>query len=437
MATDTTDTEDQETDNRVVIIDNGSGMMKAGFSGDDAPRAVFPSMVGRPRHKGVMVGMTQSDCYVGDEARAKRGILCLKRPFQHGVVVNWDDTEKIWHHTFYNELRIAPEEHTVLLTEAALNPKRNREKMTQIIFETFGAPSFYVANQSALSLFAEGKLNGTVIQSGYDVTNIVPCYEGIALRDAVVRLDLGGENVTEYLIKLLNERGYLITNTSSEREVVADIKKKLGFIALDYNEALYKGTFTPEFEVDYELPDGLMLAVSSERFQCAEVLFDPRLIGLEQDGIHHGLCNSIKKCDKEMQCDLFENIVFSGGNTMFDGIDERLLKEVKALVSNKTLVDGYLRQNYVKQSTNSLYKDIVDLLNDYTSFQPKLGSSQKGKRMYLPWIGGSVVASTSEFENVCITMDEYNESGPQKMLVVIDYEPCENIFNILAPLVLF
>eukprot|EP01083_Nonionella_stella_P128378 389018_1 len=410
MATDTIDTSDDE-EPCTVIIDNGSGMMNSGFSGDDAPRAVFPSVVGRPRHKGVMVGMSQVDAYVGDCAWSKRGILSLKRVIEHGIVTNWDDAEKIWHHTFYNELQIQPEEHGVLLSETALNPRANREKMTQIMFETFNTPSFYVATQAILSLFAEGKVKGTVIESGYSVTNIVPCYEGAVVRDAVVRLDLGGQHITEYLISLLNERGYSITNTSSERAVVVDIKEKLSFVALNYDEALERGETSSQFEMEYELPDGLMLNIGPERFRCAEILFKPQLIGLDQDGIHHGLCNSIKKCDQEIQNDLFENIVFSGGNTMFDGIGERLLKEVKALVSNKILIDGYLRENYVKQKSNTLYQDIVDLLNNYTSFQPKLKSSKKGSRMYLPWIGGSVVASTSEFENVCITMDEYNEIG--------------------------
>lgn len=118
---------------------------------------------------------------MGDYAQNNRGILSLNYPIKHGVVTDWEDMEKIWHHAFYDELRVGPEDHPVLLTESPLNPKSNREKMTKILFETFNTPAMYVANQAVMSLFASGCITGKVVNSGDGVTNTVPIFGGHAI----------------------------------------------------------------------------------------------------------------------------------------------------------------------------------------------------------------------------------------------------------------
>jgi len=164
-------------------------------------------------------------------------VLKIETPIEHGIVSNWDDMEKVWHHTLYSELRVSPEEHPILMTEASLNPKLNREKMTQIMFETFNVPCLYVNVQAVLALYSSGRTTGVVLDSGEGISHTVPIYEGYAIPHAIQKILLAGKDLTEYLREILKERGLNFT-TPAELEIVRDIKETMTVVVSDYNEAM-------------------------------------------------------------------------------------------------------------------------------------------------------------------------------------------------------
>ena len=355
-----------------IVIDNGTGMIKAGFAGDDAPKACFPNIIGKPKYDAIQVG-NNKEIYIGDDALDKKGILSLEYPLEHGIVNNWDHMQRVSKHTFDNELAVEPEDYPVLMTEAPMNPKENREKMVQFFFEDLQVPSFYVFTQAVLALYGSGKTTGLVVDSGDGVTHIVVVYEAYCINHAVNRVDLAGRDLTSYLQKLLTECNVYL-NTTSDFETVRKIKEKACYVALDFDE---ESKNLKEKKIEYQLPDNSTIQIGDQAIRCPELLFNPSLEGKDIKGIHECIVDSVKKADIDLRKELYQNILLSGGTSMFEGIQERLNKEISA-----------------KAPPNTQIRIIAPV-----------------ERKYSVWIGGSVMATLATFQTSWITAEEYQEEG--------------------------
>lgn len=248
-----------------MVIDNGSGTIRAGFAGEELPKCYFPSFVGRPKHLRVLAGALEGDWFVGPRAATElRGLLKINYPLEHGIVTDWDDMEKIWAYIYDEGLKVLSEEHPVLLTEPPLNPRSNRDTAAQILFETFNVPALYTSIQAVLSLYASGRTTGIVLDAGDGVSHAVPVYEGFAITNSIQRIDVAGRDVTEYLQTLLRKSGYVF-HTSAEKEVVRHIKEATSYIALDPKKEekdFMTAKSDPKRTAEFILPDGNKLKVS-------------------------------------------------------------------------------------------------------------------------------------------------------------------------------
>jgi len=293
-------------DNRAVIIDNGSGRIKAGITGEDVPKLIFDNHITR------VVNRNGND------------VLTYSYPIRNGMVQEWETMEKIWGYT-YKQLNVDSQDFPALLTEAPLNSIQNRSKMAEIFFEKFQVPGLFVETQAILSLYAAGRITGLVLDSGHGVTHTVPIYEGFAFNHAIARIDVSGNDVNSYLAKILTESTGINLTRTIDAKIVDTIKRKYCYVAEDFQQELKNDDL--EY-VDYELPDGQTLELGPEMFSAPELLFRPALNEIDGIGVHEMLLNSIGKCSLDARNALTENLILSGGTTMIQGLEKRLTKEL-------------------------------------------------------------------------------------------------------------
>lgn len=359
-----------------IVTDTGTGHIKGGLGGEDAPRTHLATCLGWPRHPGVSGRMLANtkDNFTNIGA-AERGLLAITNPMTRGIVNNWIEMERLWHQLYYTEMRMCPEEHPMLITESAQNPRSDRQKAAEIMFEVFNVPALVVSNQSVLALYAVGRCTGVVVDSGEGCTNVVPIYEGYSLPHYVKSLPIAGQDLTTHLFNLLRREGYDFS-TAADRSHLEEIKSTLCYVSRDAKSEQEYSQQSVSLERMYTMPDGAQILLNATRFMCPEALFQPSLMGLEgQAGIHQVCQASVSMCDSDTQTALYQNIVLAGGNTLFPKVDERLQQELQSMTASSVKVVGF------------------------------------PERRYASWIGGSIVASLNTFPCMWVSKNEYDDYG--------------------------
>jgi actin-related protein 2 len=347
-------------------------------------------MVGRPilRFEEKVDNVEIKDIMVGDEASKLRMMLQITYPLENGIVRNWEDVEHVWDYTFHEKLHINTNECKILLTEPPMNPKQNRERLVQVMFEKYGFQSVYVAIQAVLTLYAQGLLTGVVVDSGDGVTHTVPVFDGFSLPHLTRRLDVAGRAVTRYLIKLMLLRGYAF-NRTADFETVRMIKEKLCYVAYDTQFENKLAHETTVLVKTYELPDGRIIRVGKERFEAAECLFQPSLIDVDGGGMAEQLFDCIDKADVDTRQEFYNHIVLSGGSTMYPGLPSRLEKD--------------LRQLWLAKRGNNDRANLVRF---------KCRVEDPPTRAHMVFLGGAVLANIMKAkDSFWINQNEWYEQG--------------------------
>ncbi|XP_020221948.1 actin-related protein 4 isoform X1 [Cajanus cajan] len=427
-----------------IVIDLGSHTCKAGYAGEDAPKAVFPSVVGaidqmdidgtgdadensgasgdlQNNAKNNDSDKTKGKCklYVGSQSLGyRRDYMEVLSPLKNGVVVDWNIVDNIWDHALRECLLVDPKERPMLLAEPCSNTQEQRERAAELMFEKYKVPALFLAKNAVLTSFASGRATSLVVDSGGGSTTVVPVLDGYVLQKAVITSPIGGEFLTDCLMKSLEGKGITIrprysfkkkeirlgslqtvdldfphTTESyklySQRVIASDIKECVCRTPdSPYDESAYSNIpMTP-----YELPDGQIIEVGSDRFKIPDILFNPSLVqtipGMESfaeiapsiRGLPKMIIESINKCDVDIRRELFSTILLTGGTASMQQLKERIEKDL------------------LEESPQAARVKVF-------------ASGNATERRFSVWIGGSILASLGSFQQMWFSKSEYEEQG--------------------------
>ncbi|MCQ2817629.1 MAG: actin family protein [archaeon] len=371
-----------------IVIDNGSGYIKVGFSSEEAPKSIFANVYSPSTGK------------IGDESNED-----IIYPVSHGIIMDFDIMEKVFKYLFDDILKVNSEQRQVLISEAPFSPKINKEKLTQLFFEKFNVQGLYVSLQGLLSLYSVGKTTGLVVDSGDDMTCTIPIIEGYSMPHNIIKRNFGGRALTNFLIEMLKQKG-MEFKTYEDKKRVKELKEKtLSMLPLESNlnedgsqekneddmqienegeerQNNFDVNMIPDLgNTSFVLPDGTKIDLNKSMQICHEVSFQPDLMGIEIPGIHYQVYDSILKCESSYRKDLFSNIILSGGNTLSSNYPQRLMQEVQKL------------------APSSLLEKIRVLAHP--------------ERKYSTWNGGAILAGLGSFQYIWVKREDYQEAGPQ------------------------
>merc|ERR1711939_246558 len=417
-----------------IIMDNGTGYSKLGFAGNSDPSFVFPTAIatrsgpsGSAASRGPSVpskpsglgassghlaskrGIEDLDFYIGDEAIANSKTYGVHYPIRHGMIEDWDQMERYWEQSIFKYLRAEPEDHYFLLTEPPLNPPENRENTAEIMFESFNVPGLYIAVQAVLALAAswtsakvtDRTLTGTVIDSGDGVTHVIPVAEGYVIGSAIKHIPIAGRDISSFVQQLLRERGETAIPPEDSLRVAEKIKEDYSYVCGDMVKEFAK--YDREPEKYFGRYDGentvtgkkYSVDVGHERFLAPEIFFNPEIASSDfLTPLPEVVDNVIQTSPIDVRRGLYNNIVLSGGSTMFDHFGRRLQRDLKGLVDNRITTSESMSGGRMKST--GVPVNVI---------------SHKRQR-YAVWFGGSLLASTPEFYGYCHTKADYEEYGP-------------------------
>ncbi|OII71444.1 actin family protein [Cryptosporidium andersoni] len=368
-----------------VIIDCGSGFMKAGTQKDQFPWCIFPSLVGHFRSRYVPEDPDNNPAFVAEEAVAQRGKLSLRYPIDHGHIDDWLQFEELLNYLFYRGLNVDPTDNSVIITKPSLCSNRHEEKIAELMFELYQTQSLNIALQGLMALYSAGRTTGVACDIGEGVTQVVPVYDGYCDTTSLRRIDFGGQEITMYLQRLLADKGYVAT-TRDDLEHVRIIKEQLCYVAKD--PAVENERLLEDIKETYILPDGLTLRdgtsrieLDKERFYAPEVLFDPKLIYRDVSPLHELVMDSIMSSPIGVRKNLMGSIFISGGTSLFNGLANRLEEELMFVCPS--------------QAKSNVRVNAAD------------------DRLFAVWKGAQVFSALRDYqESLWISKSEYLEEGP-------------------------